>query len=227
MVLGFFCWSGGIDASPASDLESPSQRVRDAAAQILRTNFTSAPRAKWEQVLTPIKAGITKTNLLVMLRPYKVTYEGGHGSGATHTDFYRLDDGWVLSCGFHNRENIDVDSILMGWKLIEKVRNVWVEPPKTFTGTWITYYANGQKHVEWHYKNGKSSGGDKTGYRADGSVGYTLRYDSNGTDADETGFFPSGRVSYRGQRKGGVQMGTWVWYNEDGSIKSTRDHTKP
>jgi hypothetical protein len=29
---------------------------------------------------------------------------------------------------------------------------------------------------------------------------------------------------YRGQHRNNAQVGTWVWFNEDGSVRSTREH---
>jgi antitoxin component YwqK of YwqJK toxin-antitoxin module len=42
----------------------------------------------------------------------------------------------------------------------------------------------------------------------------------------DTGYYASGRIKYRGQHKDGKQVGTWTWYNEDGSVQSKKDYSK-
>ena len=46
-------------------------------------------------------------------------------------------------------------------------------------------------------------------------------------EGEGTGYFPSGRIMYRGTYKAGVQAGMWTWYNEDGTVRSKQDYANP
>ena len=207
-------------SSPTSDLSSSSQEVRDAAAAILRTNYTATARTNWEPVIHGLKKGMTKTNILELLAPYKVADRGGFGGGGTYNAMYQLDDAWMLNCWYH----YDGD-ILFDWELSPQLRAVWVAPPTNFTGTWTTYFANGQKSHEIHYDAGKYHG-DFTAFNPEGKKSHVQHYDHYIMSGEAIGFYPSGRMRYRGTHNVGKQVGTWIWYNEDGSTNSVKDHSK-
>lgn len=220
IVLLVCCWRASLTGSPADDLSSPSQGVRDAAAKILRSTYTAPPRTNWEAVLNTITNGMTKTNLLELLSPYHVTAEWGNGTGGSHSQNYRLDDAWILTCWFRNKGDV-----LLERTLSPSLRYVWVAPPTNFAGIWITYFVNGQKSHGIHYDNGKYHG-EFIAYSPDGSKCYVQHYDHHVGEGADTGYFASGRTNYHGVYKGGKQVGIWIWYNEDGSVKSTKDYSK-
>ena len=60
-------------------------------------------------------------------------------------------------------------------------------------GLWIAYYENGTKWSESYYVDG-------------------IR------DGHSLSFFPNGRVRYVGEYKNDIKVGTWKFYNEDGSL---------
>jgi hypothetical protein len=161
---------------------------------------------------------MTKTNVLELLSPFKVTPQGGFVSGSSSSESYRLDDAWVLTCGFRG-------SVLFERTLSSSLRYVWVAPSTNFTGTWVTYYVNGQRSHEIHYDDGKYHG-EFVAYNPDGSKCYVQHYDHNVAEGADTGYYPSGHISYQGLYRAGKQVGTWIWYNEDGSTKSTEDYSK-
>ena len=169
--------------------------------------------------------GTSKTNVFEMLRPFNVTVEEGSGTGQGHTVGYRLDDAWLLRCSYRNRGHL-LDGTLIRSELIQRVRHVWVEPPTNFTGVWITYFANGQKAQEINYKDGRYSG-EFIAYYSDGPKAYVQHYDRHAAEGPDTGFYRSGRTNYYGLYRTNKQVGTWTWYNEDGSIQSTRDFSHP
>ncbi|MES2439201.1 MAG: hypothetical protein V4584_09035 [Verrucomicrobiota bacterium] len=138
-------------ASPREDLASPSQEVRDKAAAELRASFRSTPESGWTPVLDQISKGQTKKQIMELLRPYHVTVEPEMASGQTHAESYRLDDEWILQCGFLNEGDI-----LTGRALARSIRQVHVTPPGKFTGKWVLYFANGQKSHEILYQDGNS-----------------------------------------------------------------------
>ena len=221
LIVFFICfWKGSLIGSPASDLSSLSQEARDAAAKILRSNYTAPSRTNWDAIVGAITNGTTKTNVLKLLSPFKVTPQGGVGSGGSYSESYRLDDAWVLICWFTQR-----DDALLDRKLSSSLRNVWIAPPADFTDIWITYFVNGQKSHEIHYDDGKYYG-EFIAFNPDGSKCYVQHYDHQVCEGADTGYFASGRTNYSGMYKAGKQVGVWVWYNEDGTIKNTQDHSK-
>ncbi len=103
------------------------------------------------------------------------------------------------------------------------MKYVWVEPPEDFTGTWVTYFINGEKARQVDYVNGNRFG-TLISYYSCGAKAYVQHYNADGCDGEDTGYFPSGRISYRAHYKAGNPVGTWIWYDEDGNIKTTREH---
>ena len=220
ILLLICCWKTSLIGSPADDLASPAQEVRDAAAKILRSSYTTPSRTNWESVVNSITNGMTKTNLLELLSPYHVTPMWGMGSGGSHSQSYRLDDAWMLDCWFRNQGDILIERTLS-----PSLRNAWVPPPTNFTGIWITYFVNGQKSHQIHYDNGKYHG-ELIAYIPDGSKCYVQHYNHHVAEGADTGYFASGRTNYHGVYKSDKQVGIWIRYNEDGSVKSTKDYSK-
>lgn len=203
------------------DIGSHSQEVRDAAAKILRDNYVPPSAETWNPVVAEVTIGDAKTKILEMLRHWQVTVESGPAAGGSHSEFYRLDDRWVLWCWYRN-----VDNTLIDRALREDMRHIWVPPPPDFTGVWITYFVNGQPSHEIHYKAGQYLG-EFTSFYPNGSRAVVQHYGPFGIDGEDTGYFPSGRVSYRAYYNDGSAVGTWTWYNEDGSIRTTRQQPTP
>ena len=226
VLVIFLCSVSSLSASPRSDLSSPSQEVRDAAAKILLTNYIPPSRTNWESFLATIKVGDSKKTVLEKLQPFNASPipEGGFATGGECDISYRLDDLWMLDCQF-----ICISDTLVQRKLTEHLRSVepvGVQLPPKFTGVWTTYYVNGQKCREVHYKEGKPNG-ELTNFRSDGSKSYVQHYIAGVCEGEDTGYFPSGRIEYRGVYKAGVSIGIWTWYNEDGTVRTTRDRDKP
>ncbi len=207
-------------AGPREDLASPSQEKRDAAAAKLRTSFKPTPRGKLDALVAKIqKPGMTKPKALALLKPFKPQMEGGGAGGGGETIQYRIDDSWIVECGFSTRS----DASVLAARLVPSVRGVWVEPPKKFTGVWTTYYANGQRSNEITYKDGKYDG-TFTSFHQDGSKATVQTYGPNGANGDDTGYHPNGKVAYRGSYKDGKQVGVWTWYDENGKVTSTKQY---
>ena len=142
---------GRAHAGPREDLESPAQATRDAAAAKLRKTYKRTPKSKLAPLVTKIKKpGMTKEKTLALLAPYHPKSEGAGAGGGGETILYRIDDGWLLEAAFSTRG----DGKVLAARLLESIRDVWIEPPKDFTGTWITYLANGEKSREMKYDKG-------------------------------------------------------------------------
>jgi antitoxin component YwqK of YwqJK toxin-antitoxin module len=99
----------------------------------------------------------------------------------------------------------------------EHVRDAAAEPRLGCT------CVNGRRSHEIQYKDGRYFG-TAASFRADGSRAVVQHHGLHGAEGEDTGHFPSGAVAYRGQFRNNAQVGTWIWYNEDGSIQSTRDY---
>ena len=210
-------------ASPTSDLASPNQEVRDAAAKILRATYVMPPQTNWDYLVNKLTLGTPMTNVLEILGQYTNNIAGGFGSGATETERYRLDDLWILECSHTGR---DSSSVLTHLDFIQGLRFVRVDLPSGFTGNWRTYYVNGQKFGEGWYTNGVAEG-EGVGFYPDGSK-LVVNHVTNGVlEGEEIGYFPSGKIKHSGNYKTNIQVGTWTWYNEDGTVHSKRDYTKP
>jgi len=192
--------NGSPGASYPSDLGSSLQQTRDTVAKSLRTTYRPPSRARWEAVVASLKAGERKEKVIEQLRAFNPTYELGDGNDRDFDELYRLDDLWVIRLSFHTPAN--KPDTLSGCELLESMRDVWVEPPPNFTGTWVIYYVNGERSSETHYRDGRR-------------------------DGEEIGYSPFGRVSRRGYYKKGDQVGTWTWYDKDGSICRTENRDKP
>ena len=205
-----------VSAAPIDLLGSASQHVRDAAAERLRETFVTPPRSRWEPVVASLKPGESRDSVLQALEPYGVVAGPSvSGGGATNVQ-YRLDEVWVLSASFGRSKE------LLRTELTELIAHVWVAPAPDFTGVWTTYFVNGRRSHEIQFKDGRYFGTLKT-YRADGSQSVVQHYGAEGVEGEETGFFPSGAVMYRGQYRNQAQAGTWVWYEENGSVRNTHD----
>ena len=208
-------------ASSTSDLSSPSQETRDAAAKIIRDTYTPPSRTNWDSLVASIKVGDNKTNVFDLLQRLNIKCEIGIGGGIVEGKSCRLDDLWMLEWSYRS-----TDGIIEGCRIHEEMRDLWIVPPSNFTGIWTTYFVNGQKSHEIHYKDGSYSG-EFVAFYPNGSKCCVQHYNHHIAEGDDTGFFPSGRIMYQGQYRTNVHVGAWIRYNEDGSTNSIKNYSKP
>lgn len=222
LAFGMLSCIAGLSASPRDDLSSPSQEVRDAAAKILRETYKPPPATNWDALVRALELGTKRSVIEAQLRSSNLVVGGGVGIGKIA---YGLDDRWVLECSFTNFLSGVANSALAHVALREQLHHVWVEPATNFTGVWRTYWVNGQPSDEFHYQDGRQEGVMTTFYPDGSKVGSVLLH--NGvSEGEETTYYPSGKIYYKGTYRAGKQVGTWVWYNEDGSVQSKKDYTK-
>jgi hypothetical protein len=202
------------------ELASPQQEVRDQAAAALRKSYKPIPISKWRSTVKKIKKGESKKEILELLQPFNAREEAVMGGGGSYSDSYRLDNEWILICRFQ-----DANDILIDHELTRLLKQIWTEPPKHYTGKWITYFINGQKSHEINYKKGKYFG-EIISFHPDGSKSVVQHYSEKGADGKDTGYYPSGKISYQGQYKENKYVGTWTWYDENGNITSTLEYPK-
>ncbi|HXR48185.1 MAG TPA: hypothetical protein VN784_12175 [Candidatus Limnocylindrales bacterium] len=211
--------------APTADLASPSQATRDATAKILRATAKPPSKLKWFFFTCHIRNGEDETNILALLRSYKLSAqpETGFGGIGEYRE-YRLDDYWLLGCEFNNN---DIHARpLTGWKLVSRWRDYFMLPATNFSGVWITYYANGQKSSEANYTNGSRSG-EFTSFYPNGSKSQVWHYENWKANGLYTQYFPSGQIQYQVQYSNNVRVGFGVWYNKDGSTNHVTDYSKP
>jgi antitoxin component YwqK of YwqJK toxin-antitoxin module len=139
---------------------------------------------------------------------------------ATQHFEYRLDDYWCLDCEFTNNNNS-----LMRWELSPNWQAISIQPSTNFNGTWVNYYANGQKYSEGNFINGIRSG-EFTYLHSDGSKERIVNYNLGKYDGPWTLFSALGRTVIAGQFSNQVRVGIWTYYNADGSTNSVVDNSQ-
>ena len=221
LVAGLYLPCFFLDCDSLSNLSSLSQFSRDTAAKFLRKSFVFPTPSSWEALLKKITKGLPKEDLLKILAPYKTKAEMGACGGGSCSETYRLDKVFCLQVWYLTSDN----TLMSGAKLIQQMQHVWVEPPPGFTGTWMTYFVNGQKSHEIQYKDGKYFG-NFIAFSAQGNKLYVQKYTASGIEGEELGYFESGKVSYRAHHHKDKNVGLWIWYNEDGSVRSIKDYSK-
>jgi len=159
------------------------------------------------------------------LKPLNAKPVGAAAGGGGTTKSYRLDGAWVVwvASAHDSRKSGDEATTVIKIWLEERLEEVWIKPPEAFTGVWTTYYINGERSHEIHCVDGRYAG-MFTAFHFNGSKAYVQHYGPNGAEGEHAGYFPSGRLAYRGLYKAGKQVGTWTHYNEDGSVQSTQEY---
>ncbi|MEI8289643.1 MAG: toxin-antitoxin system YwqK family antitoxin [Verrucomicrobiota bacterium] len=201
-------------ALPTTDLASPSQEVRDAAAKILRSKAKQSMKVKWFFLVHRIKAGQTPDELLKFVRAYNPDAEsepsGGLQGGFRGSYYaYHLDGYWALECHFSEQGNLDE------WKLTPRWRYYFVRPATNFTGAWINYYANGQKFTVDFFHNGQRHRECLT-YFPDSMKSSVENYDDGKANGMMTRYFPSGQIQSQTLYSNHAKVGEAVRFYTNG-----------
>lgn len=204
-------------------LSSPSQVVRDSTAEVVRLTFVPTARSKWEPTLAAVRQLVSRDSVVSLLEGLGATSGITTTSGRTTNESFRLDDEWVLTFSSHRT---DAGAILHNAELHESMQTAWVAPPAGFTGTWRIYFINGHVSREVQYAAGAYSG-SLTMFRSDCSRAVVQHFHNGVVHGDDAGYFPSGAIMYRGRYENGVQVGTWVHYKEDGTVRERQEHPSP
>jgi len=154
LALALLLMTSLAAADPRSDLASPDQAKRDAAAATIAKTWKAPAKATWDKLLASIKPGEPQASVVAKL-PKGHVLGVGHAGGGSAMQMYHLDEIWALQVYFNDRNK---PWTVLSHNVLESARHVWVDPPAKFTGTWITYFPNGQKSHQIDYKAGVYDG---------------------------------------------------------------------
>ena len=218
-------------------LAAPDPNMRAASASAVRDfilkNPDSVPnrqgKSYWEERLAKIRPGMTQDAVIQLLYPNHAwpfppsKVMRGVWSGQSGTATYRLDGYWTATIYLIKPESPEVSRAPV---LNEEVQAVWIVPQKDFTGTWTTYYVNGQKAHEIEYRAGKYDG-TFTAFHDDGSKSCEQHYAAGVAHGTDTGWHRNGQKSYEGAYENGKQVGTWRWWDATGKLTSEKALVEP
>ncbi len=223
--VGLLAGVAGQGATTRELLSSTSQAARDLGAYILRDSFVPPPRTNWDSLMARLKPGMKESAVAELLSSAGATNVPDESGVNSSNKTYRLDDIWVVQCGFTNSVPAKSEAKLSEAKLVDDMDRILVEPPAGFTGRWVTYWVNGQINLDSHYLNGKPDGVITT-YYTDGSACDVMSCFDGVLDGEATTYYPSGKIQNKGQYRDGVQVGRWIWYDENGKVEAEKDFKK-
>jgi hypothetical protein len=210
LVIALVAFGSSAYSSPESDLSSPSQAKRDAAATLLRATYVPTPRTNWNSVENFVRTNHSRAELLKRL--HGIPHRTEPSNGEIFWEYYRLDSSWELSCSYGAK-----DQMRKGYWL--KLHHAWVAPPTKFTGSWVTYYANGQKCWESQYKDGRKL--ECLEYEEDGAKGIRHIHHQSGTSS-EVWYGADGRPNFCVEFGANGEPQARIDYNDDGSTITNR-----
>ena len=182
--------------------------LRDAdraqAAALLREKLAANPSLRvndrglefWKKRFARVRPGMRHAQVLKLL-PGDAQEDLIAGSGQTHLQSWRLDSYWKITVQYHNP-----DIVAERPTFTNEAKTIGVEPPKEYTGPWVTYYVNGQKHDERQYRNGKVDG-LLIAYYDNGQKSYQQSNVEGVTTGPGTGWYRDGRKMYESQYANG------------------------
>ncbi len=207
-------------------LSDTSQAVRDRGAEQLRLlierdGTTYGPghirehdSAYWYNMVAKTDMRRELNDVVKALGLQSAEQEMGMCFGQGCYDTYRLDNSMVILLYYNsNKPNtVYFDTIE------RQLKHTYVDIPKKYNGTWVTYYVNGQRASSIECRNGNYNG-ELISYYDNGRVSYKQHYDERGANGTDSGFYSSGKLSYAGNYVNGKQEGTWTHYFENGNVK--------
>ena len=199
-------------------LSAPEQSERDQAAAQLKTLFKRSAKELWQAKIDAIPKGTPRAEVFATLG---IDEKRDLYGSIDSMEQYRLDDTWMARIWF-TEDFQKLNTI----ELLEQLNGPWVDPPTDFTGTWVTYYVNGEKAQEIEYRNGKYHGRHRS-YHSNGKLLVQQHYTDHVANGEDTGYYSSGQLMYRGLYEDDKQVGPWIHYHEDGSERSRTEHPQP
>jgi hypothetical protein len=194
-----------------AQLSSPLADVRAKAAASLRKTKEAPPSRKmWLAKMSRFKPG---TALAEIVKQTGGTIEAEISGGGGTTATVRLDGYWTVVLVLDDKVRLREIG-----QLIEASRIIWVEPPASYTGEWLTYFSNGQVAHQIDYDNGQYT--KFVAYYDNGQLSYEQHYLDGKIDGTEVGFHRNGTKSYSITHQSGANVGAWTHWYSNGNMQS-------
>ena len=202
-------------------LSDSNNATRAEAAALLREKLAENPALRlddhgeefWTTRFATVQPGM-KEALVLKLLPANAHEELISSTGGGHVEVWRLDSYWKVDLQYFNP-----DTVAAKPKLRHEAMPVRVEPPTNYTGPWITYYVNGQKHQESQYRLGRYEG-SQSAYHDNGQKSYEQYYVDGVCTGPDSGWYRDGRKMYEGRYASDKQDGTWTRWYPDGTTQT-------
>jgi len=197
-------------------LGQASPALREAAAAALRESPPPDDQAEvWSTRVAQVRDGMTRAQVETLLPVFETGPSLGMGRGSRES--WRLDIYWTVSAVFSQGGLLQGAPVLDHW-----ARSFWVDPPAGYTGTWVTWYANGQKNFEIEYRGGKYHGAFSS-FHDSGQRLVQQHYVEGKAEGTDRGWYHGGQRSYEGQYVDGARHGIWTHWYEDGDLQSREE----
>lgn len=214
-----------LGSQDAATREAAASRIHRVLSEDPGRRFNDHGRPHWEARVDQVKKGMNHANAVRILPPMNARNISADWSGQTGTRSWRLDHYWevIVQYGLSPAPGAtacsDSDVVLEKPQLRERAMSVWVKPPPKFTGKWVTFHVNGQKHHEIEYRDGGYHG-TLIAYYDNGRRAFEQHYQNGLANGPDIGWFRDGARSYTGQYRAGNRDGTWTHWHENGAIRS-------
>lgn len=195
------------------NLKDARPEVRSAAADRIRDILKQNPAAAqdpgesyWNDKFMKVEKGMDLAHIRELTGA-----EGGGDlmhmcSGGSCYPTLRLDDYWTVNLVTSNDGHL-----LERREFLRTAKSFWVDPPKGFTGKWITYFLNGRPAHDQEYLNGKVT--KHLVYYDNGQLTYGQTHPNGNAEHPEIGYYRDGRKMYEGTYQADKMVGTWIhWY---------------
>jgi hypothetical protein len=196
-----------------------AEELRKLLASDAGARTNNRGRLYWQERVGQVKPGMTHEEVERLLPPADSSADGmEHWSGGSGNRGWRLDDYWTVTVYYHYPDKVHE----MRPSLHRRAAAVGAQQPEGFTGTWTTYYVNGQKANEVEFKNGNKDGTHTT-YHDNGRKSVEQHYVAGTCSGTDRGWYADGAPAYEGIYVDGKQDGRWTHWSEDGRLRSRRE----
>lgn len=132
----------------------------------------------------------------------------------------------LISCNDNTAVNNDIQ-VSSKHAVLDKPTESTVEKPvemKGSTGSFIERYDNGSLKTEgWRNTSGQRDG-IWYAYYEHGPKWSELSYVNGIKEGESVVYYPDATVHYKGHYKNDEKVGSWTFYNEDGTVQSEKQY---
>lgn len=207
-------------ASNIKALHSEETGVREAAAKEIRRIIAKYPsgisnirykdggEASWKENVDQVKPGMTEADVTKFLPVFAESPEISKSNGDSYLVFNRLDYDWWVGVPYRKPGVVSGKPTLFKGEML-----VNVVPPENFSGTWETWYVNGQKANTFQIENSKWNG-LMTHFDDKGRKSADQLYIDNVPEGLGNFWHPNGKIQRRLNYKKGKVEGRMIdWYD--------------